>query len=47
MLCIYQGTSSVESNLSLLKSIKTEEKTHLSNILLEGFFYSTFLLKII
>ena len=40
LLCIYTGTSFLESDFSLLKSIKTEGKTHLSNILLEGCIHS-------
>ena len=38
--CIYPGTSSVESDFSLVKSITTELNTHLSNIALEGCIYS-------
>ena len=36
LLCIYPGTSFVESDFSLVNSIKTEGKTHISNITLEG-----------
>ena len=40
LLYIYPGTSSVESDFSLVNSIKTEGKTHLSNIALEGCVHS-------
>ena len=40
LLCICPGTSSVESDFSLVKSIKTEGNTHLSNIALERCIHS-------
>ena len=40
LLCIYPGTSSVESDFSLFKSIRTEVETHLSTISLKGYIHS-------
>ena len=36
LLCIYPGTSSVESYLSLVNSITTKLNTNISNMALEG-----------
>ena len=41
--CVYPGISSVKSDFSLVNSIKTEGKTHISKIALERCIYTMYI----